>query len=192
MANTIPRHLSSFRNILLLVLLTCNSGCIGIPDYCMGGNEYTAYTVDLHVVESNASLQHFTEVRTMKLQSYNQEPDIYSAFGQGVRYSADGSALAFNTVDVQFLHYGVTDASDDSLWKAQQSVGIYPGYHPFKDTDIYPPKHEITFPVQNYDTLKNPDTGQHYMSRLTESTLEIQSIPGNNPQTLQSYKATFL
>jgi len=192
MANITPRYQPGIiTNILLLVLLIYSPGCISIPDYCIGGDEYTPYSIDLHVVELNASLKQSTAVRTMKFRSYDQDPDIYSAFGQGVRYSADGSALVLNNDNAQFLHYGVIDALDDSLWQEQESVSIYPGYHRFTTADIYPPRHEIIFSALNYDSLKNPYTGRSYINRLSGSTLDMQSAPGTTTKVLLSYKATF-
>ena len=193
MANTTPRYFPGvLTNILLLVLLIFSSGCNINIGGCYGGSDGpTAFTVDLYVVESDASLQNFTEVRKMKLTAYDQTPDIFEAFDQGTRYSADGSAMALNTVDITFLHYGVTDAPADSLWQAWQYTGVYPGYHYFTDTDIYPPANQFVFSTQNYDTLKNPATGQNYTRRLTKSTLDIQSIRGKTTETLMSYKAAF-
>lgn len=192
MANTIPRYLpTTLCNILLLALLIGSSGCIDVGDGCYGGDEYTAYTVDLHVVESDASWQHFSEVRNMEFHSSDQEPAIYSAFDQDSRYSSDGSALALNTLEVRFLHYGVADAPDDSLWQERETVYIYPGYHHFTDTDIYPPRHQVVFPTLIFDTLNNPYTGRSYTRRLIESTLDMQSTLGESPDTLLSYKAAF-
>lgn len=190
MTNTTQRYLPwILRNILLLVLLINIPGCIAIPDYCMGGGEYTLVTVDLHVIESDASWQHFSEVRSMEFTAYDQDPDIYSALDRDARYCADGSALALGTT---FLHYGVVDAADDSVSQEWKTMNAYSNFfYRFTDVDFYPPKHEFVVREDIYDTLKNVRTGQTFDRRTTGSRLDVKYKSGGDLSPLLSFKATF-
>jgi|GEM_PF-2626514 len=184
-----PRILS---NILLLVLLISASGCGDIMNGCYGGDEYTPYTLDLHVIESDApSLQHFSEIRMMEFITYDQESDIYRALGHGIRYSADGKALALNTQEVTFLHYGVVDTTDYTLWQDRETEGVYSGFYNMLDADIYPTSHELAYHKEINDTLKNLSTGQDYTRRLIQSSLFMHTVLDKGVKKLLSYKAAF-